>query len=205
MFRIVQCLFFFPSQGYIRNPQQTLRALFVLAYRRAAHLLLRWGCLVFCGSRASSVSVIWHHNRFPPHGAGAGLDVRLRASFFGKETGSKEISTHRTIPLRQFFRRSSPSLRSGERIGFFSTHNRDAKVAEIAKTAARIGRASPFRPGVRFRKISSRVAPVCARKFFFSSPCLRCSLRDRLVQHRCSERFRQFGTPAQEGKVCNKL
>lgn len=86
----------------------------------------------------------------------------------------------------------SPSLCSGERIGYFSTHNRDAKVAEIAKTAARISQLSAGCPEVRFRKISPRDAPVCDCGFFFSSPCLRCSLRDRLVQHRCSERFRQF-------------
>ncbi len=55
----------------------------------------------------------------------------------------------------------------------FSTHNRDAKVAEIPKTAARISQPSAGCPEVRFRKICPRVAPVCDRKFFFSPPCLR--------------------------------
>ena len=55
---------------------------------------------------------------------------------------------------------------------FFSTHNRDAKLAEMPKTAARISQLLAGCPEVRFRKISPRVAPVCDRKFFFSPPCL---------------------------------
>ena len=110
---------------------------------------------------------------------------------FGDSKKPEPKKTHLRF-CSEFLRLLRPSLCSGERIGYFSTHNRDAKVAEIAKTAARISQLSAGCPEVRFRKISPRDAPVCDCGFFFSSPCLRCSLRDRLVQHRCSERFRQF-------------
>ena len=72
---------------------------------------------------------------------------------------------------RGSLRCSSPSLCEREE-QVFSTHNRDAKVAEIPKTAARISQPSAGCPEVRFRKISPRVAPVCDHKFFFSPPCL---------------------------------
>ena len=56
----------------------------------------------------------------------------------------------------------------------------------------------------------SEIFVRCARrcldgKYFLPGPCLRSSRPDRLSLHRCSERFRQFRTPAQEDKVCKKV
>ena len=56
----------------------------------------------------------------------------------------------------------------------------------------------------------SEIFVRCARrcldgKYFLPGPCLRSSRPDRLSLHRCSERFRQFRTPAQEDKVCKHV
>ena len=82
------------------------------------------------------------------------------------------------------------------------THNRDAKLAEIRPTAARIAQPGEAGRPARFGNICP-LRPSMSRRQIFPSGSLPSDSRpDRLCLHRCSERFRQFKTPAQEDKVC---
>ena len=147
-----------------------------------------------------------HHKEFLCR-LGSRSPGRLRLPFAATRPQPPELARPGDHAARHARVRRRSTSELGGRGERYSHSQHDAKVADIAATAARIARpVQAGRPWARCGNIDPRVAPSgrAVGKYFLACPCLRAVA---VIGWAASlfRVFRQCRTPAQEDKVCKKL